>query len=87
MLTTFLDGRLLTFFLTALRQDILVAMRDSHKKLPHPIYLGWNDEEDQLQEQRTRIRLRSSKRTVRPESLTSVQNFIEAKIHNDGEEL
>ena len=53
----------------------------------HPIYLGWNDEEDQLQEQRTRIRLRSSKRTVRPESLTSVQNFIEAKIHNDGEEL
>ena len=69
-------------------QDILVQLRDNSidpTTMPSPIYLGWYDEHDYNDEKSFRVSISSllghTDQAVRPESLTSVRNFVVVSSH------
>ena len=71
-------------------QDVLVQLRDESidpSSLPSPIYLGWNDEDDHNNEKSFRMSMSNllgggTSAAVRPESLTSVKNFVLVRQHH-----
>ena len=72
-------------------QDVLVQLRDKsladtqREKLPNPMYLAWNDDAPHgggSLKMSFRCKTKKGDRMVRPESLTSVMNFVKAKNHH-----